>query len=205
MERRDNYAIQTRQAQDRFLSYDQRALIEKLGLEYDEYYFYVNLLWKPYRLSRATGDLWRQEETGWAEANTFHEVLTLLDLICDSREDRHLAGRWKSMESFGLMFHQNLLQEQADPVAQRIDWDPEGFRRACMALGGQAVAGADMAYAIELFDGLKILMQFWHGDEEFAPRLRWFWDENALQYIRYETMYYAIGLVKMRLLEQMDS
>ena len=37
----------------------------------------------------------------------------------------------------------------------------------------------------------------------FLPRLRYLWDENASQYIRYETMYFAIGLLKRRILEYM--
>ena len=57
---------------------------------------------------------------------------------------------------------------------------------------------------MELFDGLKIGILFWHGDEEFAPRLRWLWDANAGMYIRYETMYFAVGLLRKRLTEEMS-
>ena len=129
--------------------------------------------------------------------------MTLLDMMCDSREDRHLSGRWKSMTDFGLMFHQNLLEERRDATADLFDRDPEGLRRACMAMGGQPVSGADIGYAIELFDGFRIGIQFWHGDDEFYPRLRYLWDENALQYIRYETMHYVLPLLLKRLKEKM--
>ena len=107
------------------------------------------------------------------------------------------------MQSFGLHFHQNLLEEQRDPMAEHIDRDPEGFQRACLALGGEPLDGADMSYAIEVFDGLRITVQFWHGDDEFAPRLRYLWDENANQYIRYETMYFAVNLLLRRIKEKM--
>ena len=52
-------------------------------------------------------------------------------------------------------------------------------------------------------DELELLYdrQFWHGDDEFVPRLRVLWDANADQYLRYETMYYAISLIKSRLRE----
>ena len=53
------------------------------------------------------------------------------------------------------------------------------------------------------FDGLRIAVQFWHGDEEFAPRLRYLWDENALRYLRYETTWFATGLLMQRLREHM--
>ena len=78
-------------------------------------------------------------------------------------------------------------------------------RWACEKMGGQRLSGADIGYAIELFDGLQIGIQFWHGDEEFLPRLRYLWDENARQYIRYETMYFAIGLLKRWILEYMEN
>ena len=57
----------------------------------------------------------------------------------------------------------------------------------------------DAAYAIELFDGLCIALQLWLGDEEFPARLRFLWDENALMYLKYETMYFARALLLRRL------
>ena len=199
MERVDNYQIQTQQAKKRFLSYDQQKLIEKLKLKYDAEFLYVKMLCKLYRLNRTSGDLESWDGTDWQDSNTFGEVLTLLDLVCDSREGRYLSCRWKNMQSFGLMFHQNLLEKDRDPWADRFQQDPEGLRKACLALGGQPLPQGDVAYAIELFDGLPIALQFWEGDEEFPPRLRFLWDENALMYIKYETMYYAVNLLMDRI------
>lgn len=203
MERKDNYLIQASQAKRRFLSYDQEKLIRKLRAEADERYIYVSLLRQPYRLDRRTGDVQRRLDGIWTDANSFGEVMTLLDLICDSREDRYLTCRWKSMGQFGLQFHQNLLEEKRDRMADCFDADPEGLHRACKALGGRAIPGSDIGYAVELFDGLEIGLQFWHGDDEFYPRLRYLWDENALMYIRYETMYYAVSLLLRRIKERM--
>lgn len=52
-----------------------------------------------------------------------------------------------------------------------------------------------------MFEDLSVWMQFWQGDEEFPARLRWLWDENALMYLKYETMYYAVELLEDRLLQ----
>ena len=103
------------------------------------------------------------------------------------------------MGEFGLLFHRNLLEGQKDPWAETFAGDPEGFRRACLALGGRELPNGDMAYAIEVFDGLCILLQLWFGDEEFPANLRFLWDENATMYIKYETMYYARGLLLEKL------
>lgn len=201
MARQNNYLIQAAQAKKRFLTYDQNALIQKFGLESDEHYLYVTMLGRLYRISRTTGDVDFRDGTAWRDGNSYEEVMTLLDLLCDSREDRWLSGRWKNMQSFGLMFHQNLLEDARDPVAECFDREPERLHRACALLGAENIPGGDYGYGVELFDGLKIGILFWHGDEEFAPRIRWLWDENALMYIRYETMYFAVGMLKERLLK----
>ena len=70
-------------------------------------------------------------------------------------------------------------------------------------MSGRPIKGADIGYAIEVFDGLEIGIQFWHGDDEFYPRLRYLWDENATMYIRYETMHYFLPLFLQRLKERM--
>ena len=42
------------------------------------------------------------------------------------------------------------------------------------------------------------MLQLWFGDEEFPPNLRILWDENALLYLRYETMYFAVDALLRR-------
>ena len=204
MLRRDNYLIQAGQAKARFLTYDQQKLIRKFSLAFDSGYLYVNLLCQPYRISRSTGDLQKQESGLWQDGNSYEEVMTLLDLLCDSRDDRCLSDRWQNMQTFGLQFHQNLLEDQEDPFATRLDQNPRLLHRAAENLGAEKISGGDMGYAFELFDGLKIGLLFWHGDEEFAPRLRYLWDENADRYLKYETMYFAIGLLHARMKEEME-
>lgn len=201
MERKNNYQIQAQQAKARFLTYDQQRLIEKFRLEHDEWYFYVNFLCKRYRIDRRTGDMERREGTVWQDANSYEEVMTLLDMLCDSREDRWISGRWKNMQSFGLQFHQNLLEDQPDPLAEVFQEDPARLREACVRLGGEPVPGGDIGFSVEVFDSLRIGVLFWAGDEEFRPRLRYLWDENAKMYIRYETMWFAVAVLKQRLLE----
>ena len=205
VERKDNYLLQAQQAKQHFLTYNQKLLADKLGAEMDEQFLYVRFLNDSYRIHRQTVDIRRLVQDVWMDANSYEEVMTLLDLVCDSRTDRRLSGRWRSMSDFGLQFHQNLLEEKKDALADRIDRTPEFYKSACMALGGKPVSNCDIGYAFELFDGLEICVQFWHGDEEFYPRIRFLWDENALQYLRYETMYFAVGLLRGRLREYMDA
>lgn len=203
MARTNNYLIQAQQAKALFSAYDQEKLIAKLKLRHDETWLYTTMLSETYRIHRKTGDIDLETEAGWVDANSFGEVMTLLDLVCDSREDRFLSGKWKNMTDFGLMFHRNLLEGKADPWADKFEADPEGFRKACLALGGKPLDWGDISFAIELFDGLSILVQLWFGDEEFPAGLRLLWDENALMYIKYETMYFAKALLLHKIEERM--
>ena len=189
------------QAQRYFTTYDQNRLITKLHLPSDETYLYPTMLSETYRIHRQTGDIDRKTESGWVDANTFGEVMVLLDLVCDSREDRYLRFRWKNMNDFGLMFHTNLLEQTKDPWADSFEQDPEGFRKACETLGGIPFEKGDIAYILEVFDGLPLVIQLWFGDEEFPANLRFLWDENALMYLKYETMYFVKNLLLQSLLE----
>lgn len=194
----DNYVLQLQSAQKLFLTYDQEALIRKLDLQADEDYLYIPMLGSAYRLCRRTGSLQR-EEKGWVDANTFGEVMVLLDVLCDSKEDRCLSGCWQTTQQFGKLFHSSLLEPKEDPLATVFDQNPGLLEKVCLSLGGAPIRGGDEAYAVPLLDDLRIGIFFWRGDEEFPAQIRFFWDANALQYIRYETMHYALGLLKQRL------
>lgn len=199
MEREGNYAIQAKNAKKTFLTYDQERLIEKFHLRADESYLYPVLLGSVYRIRRTTGDMERQAGADWVDGNSHTEVMTLLDLLCDSRDDRFLAGSWKSMQAFGNQIHRNLLEHPRDPAAERLVRDPAGFESACRALGGEPVPMVDWGFSVEVFDGLRIALALWQADEDFPASMRYYWDANALMYLRYETMYYAVGLFMDRI------
>lgn len=199
----DNYRLQVEGAQKYFLRYDQEALIRKLRLKADEEYLYTQMLGKSYRIHRRSGNVERLDDV-WTETNSHGEVMTLLDLVCDSKEGRFVSGRWVNMLSFGRMFHQNLMGNGEDTLARKIQENPDAFRRICETMGAGKAPGGDIGVTFPLFEGLEIALQFWEGDEEFAPRVRFLWDENATMYLKYETMWYALGMLKTRLLEKME-
>ena len=61
----------------------------------------------------------------------------------------------------------------------------------------------DVSYTIPLFDFFPVTLQFWDGDEEFDPVLKLMWDRRTLDFMRYETTYYAADHLLQRLLETM--
>lgn len=201
--RKDNYQIQLGQAKRRFLTYDQQELIRRCRLRHDEEYFYIRFLSEEYRICRRSGDMERFHGSCWVDGNSFGEVMTILDWLCDSKEDRYIANRWVNVVNQGFSIHRSLQEDGPDPNAEYFDKDPEAFAAACQVLQGEPLPGADIGYAIELVDGLRIFVQLWRGDEEFPARLRCLWDENVLRYIRYETTWYAVGLLLRRIRENM--
>ena len=187
----DNYRIQMQNAQRFFLTYDQEKLIRKFRLKADDEFLYLTMFSSPYRLNRHTGELERFKED-WEDANTFGEVMTILDILCDSKDNRYLTGKWMSTQMFGKYFHSGLLEPEYDALADAFDKASGSLWKACKALGGHPIVGGDEAYAVEIMDGLEIGIFFWYADDEFPAQLRFFWDENAPMYIKYETMHYTL-------------
>ena len=61
-----------------------------------------------------------------------------------------------------------------------------------------------MGYEIPLFDFLSCRIQFWNSDEEFDAQLQVFVDKNIQEFIRYETVWYAVGHLLKRLTEELE-
>lgn len=202
-EKRDNYQIQVMQAKKHFLSYDQQELIGRCGLRFDERYFYLCFLGEECRISRRTGDMERFCGGSWIDGNGFGQVMTILDWLCDSKPDRSITGRFVNIVTQGYNFHRNLQEIKKDPDAEQFSANPDAFCRACEAMGGEKTTGADIAYTIELLDGVKVLLKLYHPDEDFPAQLTCLWEENVLQYIRYETTWFALGVLMSRIKDYM--
>lgn len=198
--KRDNYAIQAEHARRLFLTYDQDAIIARAPVEYDNDWLCLKLLDQPIRIDRRTGYIFRLSNGEWIPANSHGEVLTIFDYLCDAKPDRSLSGCWMNTAALGKHVHTSLFGSPS-PLEHAIDRDPDVFRLACEKLGGRAAEGGDMAFVLPLFPDLPILVRFWHADQDFPPVLDCLWDGSTLQYLRYETLYYALGILRGRLSE----
>ena len=197
--KRNNYALQAEAARKRFLTYNQTAL----PAERDGEFLYLTFCGLPCRISRSDGHIFRKEGGDWLPADSHGEVLTIFDYLCDARPGRAPAGEFVSMASLGGHVHTGL-SSASSPLERAIDRDPEGFRRACLALGGcESAGGGDLSFDLLLFSDLPLRLRFWHGDEEFGPTLDLLWDRSTLEFIRYETTWYAAGVLRSRLLSLM--
>lgn len=203
----DNYQIMAQQAQQLFLTYDQSAIIEKSPVSFDDGYLYLPVLDQTCRIDRKSGELcWSAPDGSFVPSNIPSDRLTVFDYLCDAKKDRTLSGSWQAMANFGHLFHTGLLEDAHPTVLeQTIDLHPDLFHAACQKLHGTPFPNCDIGYKISFFPDMPMVLQFWHSDEEFPAQLRYFWDKNALSYLRYETMYYAVGILQNRLLAIMGA
>lgn len=206
MHRKDNYAITAEQARLRFLTYDLSKIISKTPLTQDTDHLYLPVLDRTCRIEKNTGKMAWSSPNGWEETSAFVDVLTIFDYLCDSKENRRPSGEMKSMASFGQLFHTGLLEpSKPSELEIIIDKSPELFQKACLKLGGTPFPSGDLAYTVQFFPDLPMTIQFWHSDEDFPPQLRWLWDTATGDFIRYETMHYALGIIRQRLIFWIES
>lgn len=194
----DNYALMADHTRRLFLTYDQNAIMTNIPLTADPDYFYRPVLSRLHRISRSEGSICVQAPDGsFLPATDNNTPIVLFDYLCDASPARKAAETYRPTAAFGHMFHTGFAENPpVSSLERRIDKTPDAFAAACKALGGipDATMG-DVSYLLPLFPDLKISVRFWHSDEDFPPQLRFFWDEGSLGFLRYETMYYAQGLI----------
>ena len=189
--KRDNYVLQAEAARLRFLTYDQQAM----PVEKDADFLHLPFCGVPYRISRADGHIFRLETGRWVPADSHGEVLTLFDYLCDAKPHRRAAGEFVSLASLGNHVHTSLSIHSGD-LEKAIDAAPAAFCRSCETLGGIPAEGGDLCFDLKLFPDLPVRLRFWHGDDEFPPVLDILWDRNATNFLRYETLWYAAGVLR---------
>lgn len=186
----DNYEISRDRAQEYFLGFDQDAIIRAWDLKYDETNLYVSFFGRDYAVSRREGTVNRC----WSgDAAGFSEVLSIFDLLCHAGENKSVSGQYAPVNSLkgrppmgvGTDFHTG--------IASRFDRDVEAFRRACLALGGTPVNMGDLGFRFPVFGDLSVILKFYRADEDFPASLTLLWDENMLQFVFYETVFYMAG------------
>lgn len=188
----DNYRLSRDRAQAYFLNFDQESLIRTWHLKHDDAALYVPFLHLEYQICRQTGRVLRPDGT---EAG-YSEVLSIFDLLCHEGENKCLSGRWAPVNSLdGLRGTAGVATDFHESISAVFDRDPDAFRAACEAIGGQTVACGDIGYRFSVFGDFSVILKFYHSDEEFPAATTLLWDANTLQFIFYETVFYIAGFL----------
>lgn len=197
----DNYQISRDRAQSYFLKFDQQKLISFWNLRHEEDWLYVVFLNREYKIRRHDGRVLRNDGS---EAG-FEETLSIFDFLCHQGEQKTLCGRWAPVNSLeGLGAAAGVGTNFHGKIANRFDQDPQAFRAACQALGGEAVAMGDIGYRFPVFGDFSLILKFYHSDEDFPASATILWDANTLQFLFYETTFYIAGFLLRTIAEKMQ-
>ena len=201
---KSNYTLMRDKMKLEFLKYDQAEMIRKFDLRADSDYIYISFLGRSHRVSRSSGTVeWSDDGFETAAEADYNVSMTIFDVLCKSAPRCSCSGVFKSVHSLGRPLHSaspggSLFQASAGEFAS----DPEALDRACRALGGRKYFAGDIAYVLPLFDFLPVVFQYWLPDDEFEAGITFLWDENTLDFMHFETTFFAAGHVLARLREE---
>ena len=130
--------------------------------------------------------------------------MTIYDILCDSKPDARVSGRFQNawnQRNVSSAPNGSLFQSSADFFSGKCD----SLSTACERLGGERVSTGDVGFDIPVFNELKMRMLFWDADDEFPASMNLQWDEHILDFMRYETTFYAAGFILNRLREEAEN
>lgn len=199
----DNYDLQVDMGKRIFLEYDQEQIVRKFRLEADAQYIYLTYLNTPCRINRKTGGIEEYTSNVWQECRGYSTVMTIYDLLCYHKGENApaLLGQWCAVGTFVVTGVTNT-ETFTKKFVKCFDGRLEELRKACEQMGGilqPSMAGADLTCRFAVTPFLPVLLQFWEGDEEFAPKLLILWDRNADKFLHFETTFYLQGDLLERL------
>ena len=188
-----NYQMLYDQSRRHFLTFDQREMISWYGLDHDDEAIYFHLLGERVRLDRAEGYI-----TCGGRRVGFDEACAAYDVLSRAEKKPRLSGRWVSITDLG----GNTASYHAEKLTSRLralEGRTEELRALCRSWGGTEQRQGDVSFVVPLFDFFPVWVQFWEGDEEFPSRFSCLWDANTLDFMFYETTWYARGYLFNRL------
>lgn len=190
-----NHEITKNNTKRLFLTYDQKKMIKKWELKHDENYLYINFVGNPYRINRHTGDVDLTDREGnFITEAGFSETLTIFDLLCYSKDDCFPAGKYCSVYSLkGIAFTAGPGKGMFDKYGQIINNNRQILTILADEIGAEETDGADISYKFNVFDFMPAIMRFWESDDEFPAELKFYWDENILMYMHFETVFYVMS------------
>ena len=197
----NNYEKMKLQMRAEFLKYDQDAMIEKLGLRSDESHIYITFFAAGYAVDRRTGDV--RSDRGDADYNV---AMTIYDVLCYSKPHCEASGRMVNMSSLSNI-QGGSMKREGDGLFWRyiaaFDRKDGALAAACARLGGVPEGRGDVSFRIPMFGFLDVMLQFWDSDDEFPASLQLFADERILDFMHYETVWFAFSHMMERIEELM--
>jgi len=195
-----NYDRMQESARQLFLSYDLEKMARRLALPLTAEGLPIRFFGEEHFVRRADGEV-----LGPDGAKASHlAALSIYDVLTRTEYTPHLAGTFvPTMELHHIMgsnsVHEDLNQRDALVFSGRMG----ELEKACRALGGELGGRGDLCCRFPAFDFFPVELRFWEADEEFPAQLQYFWDANALDFLHYETLWYVMSELMVRLRREM--
>ena len=206
MEQRSNYDLMVQRVRQTFLAYDQGRMIEKVHLDHDEAYLYVPFCGRNYRIDRKTGAVEGSDDGFLTRLPAgYNEVMSLYDALSRTDGCVRLAGQFSPVNSLpGTGYTSRVGGDFFEPVSRAFTHRCDDLSRACRALGGISEGRGDVAFRLQVFPFLPVLLQFYDADDEFPAQVQLLWDRNTLEVVFFETTFFIASHLFARLAEEMD-
>lgn len=201
-----NYEIMRNQMRREFIKYDQTKMIRKYSLKSDKEYIYIDFVLRHYRINRRNGIVeWSKDHFETTVEADYNESMTIYDVLCYSKDNCSLYGNYCPVNMLkGIVKSATLGESMFQKAADEFNGKLKELEFACSILGEKINIKGDMAAKLYPFSFLPIIIQYWEADDEFPANLKFMFDENILEYMHYETIFFMMGHLVTRIKEVME-
>ncbi len=185
----DNYERLYTQSREHFLTFAQQPMLDWYNLAHDEKNIYFRILGREAVLDRITGEI-----TCAGKRAGFNEACTIYDILSRAEKRPVLAERWVSIVELGgntALRHVDGLRADLSALEGHLD----RARELCRSWGGAEQKQGDLSFIVPFTEFFPIWIQIWEGEEELniPAKFNCIWDANTLDFMFYETTWYARG------------
>ncbi len=105
------------------------------------------------------------------------------------------AGKWVNEYSLkgGAMFFRGPHAFRTDEIAGRFGHDIEGFKKACMQLGGVPEQMGDAAFRFQILPRIQAVVVLWYADDEFDASAKLLLDPTIEEHLPLDVIF-GMGL-----------
>ncbi len=202
---KSNYEIARDQMEELFCNYDAQKIAKKFNLEIDNKYLYVNFLACPYRISLQNGRVEYSNDSFITPIRAgYQDASSILDVLCYSKDDACLSGTFTAISGLKGIYAAPSTSIISDLLRKDyFEHKLDELACACEKLGGTPESIGDVSYRISMFDFMPVILQYWDSDDEFDGVCKVLWDKNILDYMHFETTWFAHIFLITRLAEEM--
>lgn len=163
-----------------------RVAAAQSGATYDKDRFTLSFFSRRFEVTFPEGEVTEEGRSSkpslWLHITLLHYLLTA--------DGAKVADRWIAFRDLpgGNALLSNFELNTIAPVTAALGNDPEKFRQASLALGGQSMSLGDMSFRFLAFPRLPMACVLWEGEEGLPPAINMVYDAAAPHYLHTEDL-----------------